>query len=307
MNFKPMLAPPEDPLSFPEYFEQLQFPLLASPKFDGIRCLIKNHTALSRSGKSLPSAQVQAEFTDFNNLDGELIEGNPQDFGVYNRTQSFVMSQDKPGDMRYYVFDYCHPDWLNKPFYERLSYAKGLLPRNKPYYMIEHSEIENLAELYLYEELQLKRGFEGIMMRNPLGRYKNGRGTFREGLIYKLKRFVDDEARIVGFKEANHNTNVATTDELGYTSRSSHQANLVPADTLGAFFVEHLFKGVKLTLEVACGAITHEERKFIFTNQHLFLGKLLKFRYMLHGMKDRPRFPRAVGLRDLTDLSWDSL
>ena len=43
MIFKPMLAPGEDPLSYPDYFDKLQYPLLGSPKFDGIRCIIKSN------------------------------------------------------------------------------------------------------------------------------------------------------------------------------------------------------------------------------------------------------------------------
>ena len=44
--FKPMLAPGEDPLSYPDYFDKLQYPLLGSPKFDGIRCIIKSNKKL---------------------------------------------------------------------------------------------------------------------------------------------------------------------------------------------------------------------------------------------------------------------
>ena len=54
------------------------------------------------------------------------------------------------------------------------------------------------------------------MMRNPIAPYKQGRGTFREGIIYKLKRFEDSEAVIIGFVEQMTNQNVLEKDELGY-------------------------------------------------------------------------------------------
>ena len=298
--FKPMLAPGEDPLSYPDYFDKLQYPLLGSPKFDGIRCIIKSNKAMSRSFKMLPSAQVQEEFVLQNHLDGEIIAGNATDFDVYNRTQSYVMSENKPGDLSYYVFDYCHPDWLDKPFYERLSYAKGILPNtpDNKYYMIEHYDIENYQDLVEYENKCLEAGFEGIMLRDPVGRYKMGRGTFREGLIYKLKRFKDAEGKVIGFQEQMDNYNIKEKDELGYSKRSSSKEGLVPANTLGRFIID--FNGMEL--DIAPGNFNHLERKEIWSNQDEFLGKLLKFRYFNHGIKDKPRFPRAIGFRNLMDL-----
>jgi hypothetical protein len=37
------------------------------------------------------------------------------------------------------------------------------------------------------------------MLRDPVGRYKMGRGTFREGLIYKLKRFRQIDTILFSF------------------------------------------------------------------------------------------------------------
>lgn len=298
MNFRPMLAPGEDPMSFPDYFKKLRYPLLASPKFDGIRCVIKNRNAMSRSFKLLPSAQVQETFVLQEHLDGELIEGKPTDFGVYNRTQSHVMSYDKPGNLAYYVFDYAHPDWLNKPFYERLSQAKGLLPRVPGFYMIEHREIEDEDELLGYEDEQLRLGFEGIMMRDPIGKYKPGRGTFNEGLIYKLKRFADGEGVIIDIVEGFTNENEKTKDELGYATRSERAEGLVPSGMLGKIVVD--FNGQ--IIEVAPGAFTHPERKAMLKHKENYIGSFLKFRYFKHGVKDKPRFPRALGIRHAMDL-----
>jgi len=43
-------------------------------------------------------------------LDGELIVGNPAGEGVFNATQSGVMSKGKKSDFRFYVFDYLTED-----------------------------------------------------------------------------------------------------------------------------------------------------------------------------------------------------
>lgn len=298
IDFKPMLAPGEDPMSFPDYFKKLRYPLLASPKFDGIRSVIKRRNAMSRTFKLLPSAQVQTDFIHQEHLDGEIIEGAPTDFGVYNRTQSHVMSYNKPGDLSYYVFDYCAPDWLHRPFYERLSQAKGLLPKLPGYYMIEHEDVENYDALIAYEEKQLHLGFEGIMMRDPIGPYKCGRGTFNEGYIYKLKRFADAEGIIVDILEGFKNENEKETDELGYAKRSERAEGLVPSERAGKFIVD--FNGQ--IIEVAPGAFTHKQLEDILREKAQNIGRILKFRYFKHGIKDKPRFPRALGFRDLMDL-----
>ena len=57
-----------------------------------------------------------------------------------------------------------------------------------------------------------------------------------------------------------------------------------------------------MELDIAPGNFNHVERKEIWTSQEEFIGKLLKFRYFNHGIKDKPRFPRAIGFRNLMDL-----
>jgi len=62
----------------------LRFPLLASPKLDGIRAIVRNGQVLGRSLKPLPNKLIQRMLgrEDLEGLDGELIVGNPQDSGV---------------------------------------------------------------------------------------------------------------------------------------------------------------------------------------------------------------------------------
>jgi len=292
--FKPLLAPNEDPLSFPDYFEKLKYPLLASPKYDGIRCVVKEGRCLSRTGKLLPSFQVQEMFKGLEHFDGEIIEGNPTDFDVYNRTQSHVMSEDKPGEMTFFAFDLTHPDYLDRPFHQRQEYLEKLIEiYTAPVKLVEQVFVDNYQELIAFEEKCLTEGFEGIMLRDPNARYKQGRGTFREGIIYKLKRFHQDEGVIIGFKEQMTNTNTQERSELGYAKRSQAKEGLVGAQSVGAFVVA--FNDQEL--DIAPGAFNHAEREIIWNNQEYYLGEVLTFRHFPHGMKDKPRFPRAVGFR----------
>jgi len=301
MNFKPLLAPNKDPLSYETYFEELRYPLLCSPKYDGIRCIIKNGFAYSRSGKILPSYQVQDEFGKYEHFDGELIVGSPTDLDVYNRTQSHIMSREKPAEIFFWVFDYTHPNYLNRPYIERYDEIMNIeieTLHEKNFKGVPSTMVTTLEDLLKYENECLKAGFEGIMMRDPYAPYKNGRGTFKEGIIYKLKRFQDAEATIIGFKELMLNENTLGVDELGYAKRSTSKEGLVPGNTLGAFVVEF----ENQILDIAPGVLTHEDRKAIWEDQEFFLNKILKFRFFAHGVKDKPRFPRYIGFRTLEDM-----
>lgn len=301
MPFKPMLAPREEPASFTDYWKLLPYPLEVSPKLDGIRGAARAPNVVSRTLKPLPSFQVQLEFGNLPPLDGEVIVGAPTDPDVYNRTQSHVMSFDKPADdLRYYVFDYTADDWRNKPFYERLDKAAELVKSLKrpDVILLEHTPVECYDELIAYEETKLALGYEGVMMRNPLAGYKWGRATFLQEIIYKLKRSTDDEGIVIGFEEQYTNTNTQERNELGLAKRSTSKEGLVRSNTLGAFIV--LWRGLELT--VGCGFFSHLQRKHIWDNREMYLNQLIKFRYFGYGNKDLPRFPRALGWRSEMDV-----
>lgn len=297
---RPLLAPSQVPSNYPQYWNKLQYPLLGSPKYDGIRGISDGIRMKSRTWKDIPSLQVQHMFgASIPWSDGELIEGIPTDFDVYNRTQSFVMSEDKfSEDMRYYVFDYPHPDLREKMYYERLQELEKLVRGYNHITLVEQKILGNYEEVLAFENEQLDLGYEGIMLRTPTGRYKNNRATINEGIIYKLKRFEDAEGEVVGFVERQVNNNKQVRDERGYAKRSSHQANKQAAGTLGKFKVN--FNGE--IINVGPGKFTHAELQEIWDNQDYFLSRLLKFKYFAHGVKDAPRHARALGWRDRIDL-----
>lgn len=307
--FKPLLAPRDCPETKPGFFDKLPWPLVASPKYDGIRALPKDGSVKSRTFKDLPSWQVQELFSPYQNLDGEIMVGSPTDFDVYNRTQSHVMSFDKPAEsINMFAFDWTDERAANIPFKERSEETKrmvhafqtkdiekGLKP-NLIY--VPHEIIPDYPTLVLYENAIVSQGFEGIMMRGLNGRYKHGRATYNEGIIYKLKRFQEDEGQVVDFVEAMINDNPEEVDELGYIKRSTHQENMIPAGRVGKFIVR--FQGQDIN--VAPGNFTHAELIHIWNNRSKYLGRWLKFRHFAHGVKDLPRHPRAMGWRDPMDM-----
>ena len=97
--FRPMLADTATDIS------KLKFPLLVSPKLDGIRAIVIDGILMSRSLKPIPNRYVQNLFSRLpNGTDGELILGNPTE-DPYRATVSAVMSEDGKPDVYFYVFD----------------------------------------------------------------------------------------------------------------------------------------------------------------------------------------------------------
>jgi len=292
-NLKPMLAGKADE-------SKLIYPLYASHKLDGVRCLTVNGVALSRSLKPIPNKYIQNVLKDFNFLDGELGVGDPTAPDFYRKTVSAVMTEDGEPDFVFYVFDnFSQP---NKPFvdrYESIFKLKNIFTFNKYISILNQKIIHNSADLSKYEDIALKEGHEGVILRSVDGPYKFGRSTTNEGYLLKLKRYSDAEAEIVGFEELMHNENVAKTNELGRTARSSHKENLVPAGKLGAFNVRDIESGVDFSIGTG---FDDAQRIEYWKNKKKLTGKIVKYKYFEGGSKDAPRFPVFLGFRDKRDM-----
>ena len=294
---KPMLAGQFVPEKI-----QAQLPVFGQPKLDGIRMFIREGVAYTRSLKPVRSEWVQRIVDEagsiMHGLDGEIIAGDPTAEDAYRRTNSSVMSYAKPDDVTFHVFD----SWDHEGnFAARISHLRSLkLPDFCQ--VVETRLLTTMEEISAYEAELLSVGHEGVILRNPKGYYKHGRGTPTGGELIKLKQFLDTEARVTGFVEFMHNGNSAVTNDLGYMERSSHKENLVPMGTLGALLAEGAFPdGTKFKVRIGTGFDT-AARQEIWDNQIDYLGKLVKFKYFPGGIKEAPRFPVFLGFRDADDL-----
>ena len=291
--FKPMLA------ATLERAEDLRFPVLASPKLDGIRATVQGGVVLSRSLKPIPNAHVQLLLGSprFEGLDGELIIGEPTAPDCFRRTTSGVMSEDGKPSFTYHVFD----KFGQGGFGVRLFEA-GMV-RSPMVELVQHQLIEDLDELTRYEHAVVEVGYEGVMLRDPDGWYKQGRSTLREGGLLKLKRFAEDEAVVVGAEELMHNANEAKVNELGYKERSSRKGGLVGAGKLGALHVKGLtgkFKGREFHIGTGFDDAT---RVRLWAQRHELKGRVVMYKYFETGTKDAPRFPVFKWFRSKLDMS----
>lgn len=304
-GFKPNLAAT---LTKPEL---IQFPVWASPKIDGIRCVFFGGVAYSRSLKPIPNPVVQEFATAYasllEGLDGELTVGSPTDANCMQNSMA-VMSKSAEPDFTFHVFDW-FPDENRAHLYragydQRSDVVEARIAEFYERYPVADIRAvpQHLCvcadDLDKLEARFLSDGYEGMMIRTYDGTYKCGRSTEREGGLVKVKRFVDGEAVIVGFEEEMHNTNEARRGATGRTERSTSKAGLHGKGTLGALVVKD-DKG--RVFNIGTG-FTAAQRAAYWANHPNLFGKLVKFKHFDHGTKDAPRHPVFVGFRHPEDM-----
>lgn len=293
MDFKPMLASQIDDLS------SVKYPVYASCKLDGIRAIIYQGVAYSRSLKPLPNKSIQEwamqNKESLEGLDGEFIVGEPNTEEVFRETTSFVMSHDKVGKFSFYVFDIL-PAYPEEPYNARKRVLEELyLPGNTK--VLQQTLIASKDDLEAFRSNAVEQGYEGAMIKAPEGKYKYGRSSVKEGLLLKLKLFKDEEFKIVGFECKYHNANEAKTNELGRTARSTSKEGMIPVDTLGV-----LYLSTKDGVEFGCGSgFDDATRKELWEQRESLVGKYATVKYFDQGGYDVPRFPVFKSLRDPMD------
>jgi DNA ligase-1 len=320
----------------------LPYPVIGSPKIDGIRAITTGSKVLSATLKPIGNRYIQKclSHSIYEGLDGELAVGKPYidlnddpDDDVFHRTSGPVRRADGEPDFKFYVFD----DWTEPKrdyIYRWISQYDYLVKSEMPHVVIlEYKVLNNPQEVLDYEEWCVNMGYEGCMLRIPSSPYKEGRTTFKEMFAFKRKPIEDDEAEIVGFFEQMENNNEQVTDVMGLSRRSAHKENKTGKDTLGGF----VLKSTKFEDTFRCGTIiggTKEWRKtvwdlmanygcafesrivngkveYIITDWKAFPKELfayiesttVKYKFQRIGSIDKPRQPRMKGFRDKSDMT----
>jgi DNA ligase-1 len=293
-NFRPLLSAKADRADL----GRLTYPLLASPKLDGIRAVVLDGQLVSRTLKPIPNDFIRNALSRpcLDGLDGELIVGSPTDADIYLKTNSAVMSKSGDPAFTYYVFDIHN---MPSTFAARLAELPEQVGVDARIVVLEHKEIKSEAELIAYQEWCIEQGYEGVMLRRPSASYKYGRSTLKEQTLVKLKVFEDGEAKVLGMIEEMHNANEATTNALGHTERSSHKENKVGKGRMGTLVVRDLDTNVEF--EIGTG-FTAAHRQEFWEQTTSVVGRIVKYKHFPHGAKDKPRHPVFLGFRDPIDM-----
>lgn len=276
-------------------------PMLFSVKFDGIRFLTQEleKPAYSAQLIELPNNHLQEILRMAPaGIEGEIMIPDGDKWLSFNDVQSIVMSRDVSANFVFFVFD-VWKNW-NAPYIRRYKTLEVHMPewqqqcsslRLVPHIPITGG-IDQITEL---TEEAIAARFEGGILRGANCTYKFGRSTYNERGMIKIKPYIDAEATIVGFTELQHNENELETSELGLAKRSSVLAGMQPGDMLGALIVSS--PEWPINFKIGTG-FTMDDRRTIWANRHLWLGKKVTFKYQEHNTKVVPRQAVFKAFRD---------
>lgn len=319
-NFKPMLASDWDE-------SKIVVPCIAQPKIDGVRGLNMTGRLTGRSLK--PHANLYAtEFFSHPALigfDGEFAVAEDTHPELCRLTSSALNSIKGEPQLVWHLFDYITPVTAGLAYdrrYNLLDHRLGELSKDPAFaHLMPHLDIvpmewcDTLEDLLACDSRWLDEGYEGTIVRSPNKPHKQGRSTVREGGLLRIKRFIDAEAKVIGIVEGQTNGNEKTINELGNSTRSTHQENMTPNGQVGSMTCEMLqdvfdpqIKTKRLLekgqiITVAPGKMPVGLRKHYFENPHELLEQAIKFKLFPKGGKDKPRFPTFQSIRAASDMS----
>ncbi len=310
MSFKPMLAPNEK-----VDLDTIQYPLLASYKLDGIRCIFKDGEMLSRSLKQIQNKQLHEKFQHLKDyskehnviLDGELYAHDltfqeitryvmTQDFTDKKSIKKFGKVLEIPSTLQFHCFDMIIEENYNETFTSRAYNVNNLdLKDLKVVLQFGVFKKDNVEELM---ERALEDGYEGLILKSKEGRYKTGRGTIKEGLIYKVKPYRTLDAEIKGIVQATKVDPNAEKkiNELGRSVTSKKKGDRILIEKACDFVVD--YEGLDLKVVIA---LTDIEKEEIWKNKESYIGRIIEYKGMLVGSKDLPRHPVFVRYREDKD------
>ena len=341
-KFSPMLAPNKLPV-----LEELTYPLLASYKLDGIRCLFVKGKIVSRSFKSIKSKQLNEKFEKlrlYTEMTGLVLDGEFYNHDIpFQAITSCVMTEDITSEksavrwkemceerdinltrdeamdgIKFNCFDAVNNDVLSQPFTDRIGVNRcGLeLAFSDVVKCVEQLYVYSAADVEKLFEIALAEGYEGLILKDPNGRYKCGRGTLNEGLIYKVKPFRTFDAQVIGVEQATEVDPRAEkkVNELGNSVTSKKKGDRILVERASGFVVKYCTecngRGILLNGDQECKCpcckevvatlagdkskgevMTNAKKEEIWANQELYIGRWIEYKGMLIGAKDVPRHP----------------
>ena len=287
---------------------KLQFPLIAMRKYDGCRILNVDGNAVGRSLKAYKNKRLTEHFSQVGlfGIDCEVVATYENDPDLCRHTTSLVNTIEGGLPNAVVIFDLLDEDNIGRGYEERIKAVKAYQSVFEsilhPVKVIvpELFVIHSVAELDALYAQFLEEGYEGIIVRKPSGKHKNGRCTVNEGNYLRDKPTDDAEGVVLRLEEAYENQNEAKTNELGRTERSTHQENMVPKGMIGAMW---LLTPEGKEVKVGAGKLTHQERKFFWENPEEIIGKIVKYAFLGVGEFNAPRHGRFISFRVAEDMS----
>lgn len=312
MSMKQVLLAPSEMPTPEEHQAAGRFPLLASHKLDGNRCLIYKGKLLSRTMKPQPNENLPgylAGICEYSKkfawvFDGELYSHERP----FSELQSILRSKDKPipGDVNYHCFDgFPEPSWDDISgfgFEDRLEELKQRWTYSPitwaNFQFVPEFKVSNVLILNTLYESSIREGYEGLILRDPSGMYRHGRATVKQGIIFKMKAFDTLDAVVVGYEQQVevNGTAVRATNEMGRTARTHKAGDHHPVNCMGSLQVRDE-KGRAFSIGWGKGW-DYAKRTELWNQRDSLVGRWVEVRHMVAGEKDLPRMPQLVRFRD---------
>lgn len=272
---------------------------LISPKIDGIRCIVREGVAYTRTGKIHKNKYIQKRAKEMPYeyiFDGELICGKIEKGKTFaSMTDGLQKIMGEP-DFTYCIFDIVSESPHHKRYTKLVELEEqGLLPDYC--FVIEKTKVASLKDVEKITNELLELGYEGSMLNEMDAKYKHGRAGKTSKELIKVKLFSDAEAKIIGFEEMERNLNELEYDELGKAKRSTSKVGKIKAGMLGSFILQR-DDGV----EFRCSGFTDEKKIEYWADRENLLGKIVKYKFFEIGADAKPRFPTFLGFRDKDDI-----
>jgi DNA ligase-1 len=236
-----------------------------SEKLDGVRAIWDGTTFWSRAGNEFNAPAWFREGMPRNTvLDGELFAGR----GLFRDTISAVrrkIPNDKQWkQIRYLAFDVPLVPGTFEQRMAELNTVVARAPKKSHLEVVVQKVCGGQRALDAFHRQLEAKGGEGVMLRLKGSPYEHKRSS----TLLKVKNFIDDEARIIGYQDgAGKHTGV-----------------------LGAYHAELLSSGARF--RVGTG-LTDKHRR----NPHK-LGTVITVRYFELTPDGKPRFPVYIAARD---------
>jgi ATP-dependent DNA ligase len=253
------------------------FPCYTQPKLDGTRCIaVQGKGLFSRLKKSFPHMEhIMEEVNRIPSvgtliLDGELYSDEltfQEIVGLVKRETLKPGDAEKQRKIKFHVYDIIKPT----DYEDRLEHLRRMFYAN--HNILNHVVIVSTNLCRSEEEMKkqhaehVANGYEGIMLRNPMGLYKHSRSVD----LLKYKEFFDAEYNVVGFKEGE-----------------GLEAGCVIWNCCNADGKEFHCRPRG----------SREERMELFQQGAAYIGKMLTVRFQELTDEGLPRFPVGIAFRD---------
>lgn len=258
-----------------------------SPKFDGVRAIfIPELGFLTRHNKPITGFNNMAKVLEkickvcrLSFVDGELTVAGK----TFQTAQSVILASEHPdkSKVEFHVFA------VGGDFADTATMLKNLPHNPKAGIFRVNSELipNSFQAVEQACEKFTARGYEGVMLRNPIISYFNGRNDY----LLKYKFFNEADLSIV----------------------EVHEGKGKFAGTLGSVTVKGKINGLNVVVNVSAG-LSDEDRHVLFDDKNL-IGKFLSVKFQ--SLTDKPngegfyslRFPSAIGVKEDREFSTEAV